>query len=84
MTPLSQGDVVARDKIVHIHQATETVFSPLHQLPEPSTHFTGRTDELAQLEPLLARRGAYITGLRGMGGVGKTALACALGARGDD
>jgi tetratricopeptide (TPR) repeat protein len=46
-------------------------------LPPPPRDFTGRDEEL---QDLLAgfERGATITGLRGMGGIGKTALAYAL------
>ncbi len=46
-------------------------------LPPPPRDFTGRDEEL---QDLLAGfdRGATITGLRGMGGIGKTALAYAL------
>lgn len=46
-------------------------------LPSPPRDFTGRGKEL---QDLLAGfdRGATITGLRGMGGIGKTALAYAL------
>jgi tetratricopeptide (TPR) repeat protein len=46
-------------------------------LPPPPRDFTGRGEEL---KDLLAGfdRGATITGLRGMGGIGKTALAYAL------
>jgi tetratricopeptide (TPR) repeat protein len=51
------------------------VFVP--HLPSPPRDFTGRVEEL---QDLLAGfdRGATITGLRGMGGIGKTALAYAL------
>ena len=51
------------------------VFVP--HLPPPPRDFTGRKEEL---QDLLAGfdRGATITGLRGMGGIGKTALAYAL------
>ncbi len=46
-------------------------------LPAPPRDFTGRDEEL---KDLLADfdRGATITGLRGMGGIGKTALAYAM------
>jgi len=48
-----------------------------HQIPSPPRDFTGRKEEL---DELLAgfKGGATITGLRGMGGIGKTALAYAL------
>ncbi len=48
-----------------------------HQIPSPPLDFTGRDDEL---KDLIAQfdRGGIITGLRGMGGIGKTALALVL------
>ena len=48
-----------------------------HQIPPPPLDFTGRK---AELEDLLANfdKGATITGLQGMGGIGKTALALVL------
>jgi tetratricopeptide (TPR) repeat protein len=53
--------------------------SPLvpHQIPSPPGDFTGRTVELNAL--LQAHKdGACISGLKGIGGIGKTALAFAL------
>ena len=52
----------------------------VHHLPPSPRDFTGRDEEL---QDLLAGfgRGATITGLRGMGGVGKTALAYVLAER---
>ena len=49
----------------------------LHQLPPPPGDFTGREAELAELCERLGA-GATISGLQGMGGVGKTALALKL------
>jgi tetratricopeptide (TPR) repeat protein len=63
--------------IEHYYEAArpDASFHPLHQLPQPPADFTGR-DELIAL--LLADfehgNGAHITGLTGMGGIGKTAL----------
>ena len=45
--------------------------SALHQLPAPPADFVGRTDELEQL--IRHERGT-ISGLSGLGGIGKTAL----------
>jgi len=50
----------------------------LHQLPRPAADFTGRKDELAELADMVKKGGAIISGLHGMGGVGKTALALKL------
>ncbi|HQN31680.1 MAG TPA: NB-ARC domain-containing protein, partial [Methanothrix soehngenii] len=47
------------------------------QIPLPPSDFTGREDELAELSCLF-EGGSAILGLRGMGGVGKSALAFAL------
>jgi tetratricopeptide (TPR) repeat protein/predicted phosphodiesterase len=48
-----------------------------HQIPPPPRDFKGRETEI---EEILANfdKGAYITGLRGMGGIGKTALTLVL------
>jgi tetratricopeptide (TPR) repeat protein len=54
----------------------------LHQIPAPPADFTGREAELAALAEAVGRGGATaIFGLRGMGGVGKTALALKLAER---
>jgi hypothetical protein len=56
-------------------QAAASAFRSLHQLPQPPVDFTGRDELIAQLlEDFQKRRGAAITGLTGMGGIGKTAL----------
>jgi tetratricopeptide (TPR) repeat protein len=51
-----------------------------HQIPLPPLDFTGRDEELQELQGPLGRSIAII-GLRGMGGVGKSALAFALAER---
>jgi tetratricopeptide (TPR) repeat protein len=49
--------------------------SALHQLPQPPTDFTGRKKEFKSiLTSIHKKRGIAISGLTGMGGVGKTAL----------
>jgi len=70
------GDIVGRDKITY--QAPAVGIAALHQLPSPPAGFTGRAAELAELRPALREQGAAISGVRGLGGVGKTALALVL------
>jgi tetratricopeptide (TPR) repeat protein len=53
----------------------------LHQLPAPPADFTGREAELAELTAVLEGGGVTISGLRGLGGIGKTALALKLAER---
>ena len=48
-----------------------------HQIPAPPRDFKGREDEIRDILSNF-EKGATITGLRGMGGVGKTALALVL------
>lgn len=52
-----------------------------HQIPSPPPDFTGRDDELAQLLAEIGTGGANISGVEGMAGVGKTALALVLAER---
>lgn len=49
-----------------------------HQLPPPPRDFTGREADIQELLDQIRTGGATISGLRGMGGVGKTALALKL------
>jgi len=51
------------------------------QLPSPPGDFTGREEELAALCRAIEQGGVAISGLRGMGGIGKTALALKLAAQ---
>lgn len=76
--------------VLHVHPAAETALLSVHQLPPTPVAFTGREDELAELEKQLTSAqsaGATISatqphaGLQGMGGVGKTALAVVLAHR---
>src|SRR5512139_2733537 len=47
----------------------------LYQLPQPPADFTGREELIAQLvTDFTTHKGAAISGLTGMGGIGKTAL----------
>jgi tetratricopeptide (TPR) repeat protein len=72
------GDVVEGDKI--IYEAQPPLASALHQLPAPPRDFTGRA---ADLDAILndIEHGAVISGVRGMGGIGKTALALVIAER---
>ncbi len=67
-------------KIKNYYQTPPATPSPLHQIPDPPDDFTGRKAELqAMLDNL--QRGVTISGLQGLGGVGKTALALKLAER---
>ncbi len=50
----------------------------IHQVPRPPADFTGREDELKELLSAIEVGGVTISGLQGMGGIGKTVLACRL------
>jgi predicted ATPase len=50
----------------------------LHEVPRPPADFTGREDELKELLTSIEVGGVTISGLQGMGGIGKTALALKL------
>jgi tetratricopeptide (TPR) repeat protein len=50
----------------------------LHEVPRPPADFTGREDELKELLAAIEVGGVNISGLQGMGGIGKTALALKL------
>ncbi len=60
--------------------AVLTAIAPtrLHEVPRPPADFTGREDELKELLALIETGGVTISGLQGMGGIGKTALALKL------
>jgi tetratricopeptide (TPR) repeat protein len=62
---------------IHIHEAGPVRVAALHQLPAPPADFTGRQEELEGLQGML-KAGAAVVGIRGLGGVGKTALALKL------
>jgi tetratricopeptide (TPR) repeat protein len=55
--------------------------SRLHQLRPPLKDFTGRDAELAEVLTQIRGAGVTITGVRGLGGIGKTELAYALADR---
>jgi tetratricopeptide (TPR) repeat protein len=61
--------------------APPSIPSLLHQLPPPPADFTGREDELAKLCAAIQHGGVTISGVHGMGGIGKTVLALELAQR---
>ncbi len=69
------GDIIGRDKIVQ--GAPDPLAQYFHQLPPPPSDFVGREDEQRDLLNTI-ERGAVITGLHGLGGIGKTALALVI------
>ena len=77
------------DLVIRLKAKTEPqAFSVLHQLPPVPLAFTGREQELRELETALAKQGnigasisASGAGIQGMGGAGKTALATILAHR---
>jgi predicted ATPase len=76
------GDVVSGDKITttnitNVHAAASLALN-LHQLPSPPRDFTGRAAELDELMAAVEAGGVTISGLHGLGGIGKTALALKL------
>ena len=88
MQHTTAGQNVYAANELHIHEAARASLSLRHQLPSPPANFTGREEDLAELEKELAAAhstGANISGrhagLQGMGGVGKTALATVLAHR---
>jgi tetratricopeptide (TPR) repeat protein len=76
-----QQAAAGRDLTVQIGDVFQSVAVPaaaLHQLPPPPGDFTGRKAELEELIQAIEQGGVTISGLRGMGGIGKTALALKL------
>ena len=62
-------------ELIQRDSPSQTTFSPLFSLPTPPADFTGRDEELIAIKAELSRDGtAAISGLSGMGGVGKTVL----------
>ncbi|MCA1620276.1 MAG: tetratricopeptide repeat protein [Acidobacteria bacterium] len=75
--PIVAGEVDGETLIVRI----PTAANALHQLPPPPRDFTGRVRELDELMSRIERGGVTISGLQGLGGIGKTALALKLAQR---
>jgi tetratricopeptide (TPR) repeat protein len=66
-----KGDIV-------VHMPLAPTVSALHQLPPPPADFTGRDAEIGEMLAAFEDASLSISGLQGMGGVGKTALALKL------
>ena len=64
----------------HLRAAFTLPFNSPHQLTPPVPDFTGREAKLDELRKKVKQGGVAITGVRGMGGAGKTALARRLAA----
>lgn len=71
------GDAVSTGKGGRLGGRQDRTFTPLHELPPPPADFTGRDGELLELRKAAAD-GTRIIGIRGAGGIGKTALALKL------
>ncbi|MFC3996531.1 tetratricopeptide repeat protein [Nocardiopsis sediminis] len=79
------GDVIGK-KVEHHHHPAAPV-TALHALPAPPAAFTGRGAQMGELLGALdpttgtpsAQAGVVVSAVAGMGGVGKTALALAVG-----
>jgi hypothetical protein len=74
------NDVVGRDKVTvnqYYVEPAHTAPAP-HHLPPPPRDFVGRNAELTELLLAVENRGVTISGVQGLGGVGKTALALKL------
>lgn len=68
----------AAGNIIMQHSGSNEIPNALNQLPPIPGDFTGREAELDDLISNLEKRGLTISGIRGMGGIGKTALALKL------
>ncbi len=87
--PFKNPDELATQIATDLHNWIVNEFLPaqqqtlenraLHQLPAPPSDFTGRVAELQAMRDNL-QNGVTISGLQGLGGVGKTALALKLAA----
>jgi tetratricopeptide (TPR) repeat protein len=76
---VNDSNIITGDgNTVTIVKKPKKTYTALHQLPRPSADFVGREKEMAELLQALETGGVTISGLQGMGGIGKTALALKL------
>jgi len=75
LAPATSTSPLASAKPLSPSVIAPPVISALHGLPAPPADFTGRADELKELLAAVKTGGVTISGLQGLGGVGKTALA---------
>ena len=67
------------DNVVSQQASAQKVFGDIHQISPPPADFTGREGLITDLlEDFKSHKGATISGLTGMGGIGKTALGLAV------
>ena len=76
---VSDSAIITGDhNVIHISPPADPVATALHQVPPAPADFTGRKDELEELLAAIEQGGVTISGLQGLGGIGKTALALKL------
>lgn len=76
---VSGSTIITGDgNVVQISPPADPVATALHQVPPAPADFTGRKDELEELLAAIKQGGVTISGLQGLGGIGKTALALKL------
>ena len=77
---INTGDqhFVLSDAAAVLTALSSIVPTRLHEVPPSPADFTGRENDLKELLASIEVRGVTISGLQGMGGIGKTALALKL------